>query len=158
MFHGTRDITTLYRLSFSIYICPFHVRARCRRLYIRAHDISPRSYGRAHFRPGYVHGYVKRKHRGDRYRHGMACPCFMVSPIPFREVDLYESPRQEFYSRRGDCRRTRSYCYMMNLPMIVASTQENNANHKLNVTIGEAVEFGITHAKLHEYSFYRQHK
>lgn len=101
MFHGTRDITTLYRLSFSIYICPFHVRARRRRLYIRAHDISPRSCGCAHFRLEYVHGCVKRKHRGDRYRHGTACPCFMVSLIPFREVDLYESPRQEFYPRHG---------------------------------------------------------
>lgn len=45
-----------------------------------------------HFRPGYVHGCVKRKHQGGpRYRHGTACPCFMVSLIPFREVDLYES-------------------------------------------------------------------
>lgn len=101
MFHGTRDITTLYRLSFSIYICPFHVRARRRRLYIRAHDISLRLCGCAHFRSGYVHGCVKRKHRGNRYRHGTACPCFMVSLIPFQEVDLYESARQEFYPRYG---------------------------------------------------------
>lgn len=69
--------------------------------YIRAHDISLRSCGCAHFRPGYVHGCVKRKHRGNRYRHGTACPCFMVSLIPFREVDLYESARQEFYPRYG---------------------------------------------------------
>lgn len=72
---------------------------RC--LYIRAHDISQRSCGYAHFRLEYMHGCVKRKHRGDRYRHDTACPCFMVSLISFREVDLYESPCQEFYPRRG---------------------------------------------------------
>lgn len=105
MFHGTRDITTLYRLSFSIYICPFHVRARRRRLYIRAHGISPRSCGCVHFRPGYVHGCVKRKHRGDPIstRH-TACPwLYGIADSVSRGRSLYESPRQEFYPRPRWC-------------------------------------------------------
>lgn len=95
----------LYIAYRSPYICLFHVRACRRHLHTRTLDISLRAHSCrcVHFRLGYLHECVKRKHqKGDQYRHDAACPCFMVSQlIPFREFDLYESPCQEFYPRRG---------------------------------------------------------
>lgn len=149
MFHGARDITTLYRLSFSIYICSFHVRACRRRLHTRTHGVSLRPCGCVHFRPGYVRGYVKRKHQGNRYRRDAACPCFMVSLIPFREVDLYESPRQEFYPRHLGAPRgllTTIVLFGESLPAEDNSEHklgESNATCEARTVAGEARSFGF---------------
>jgi len=46
---------------------------------------------------------------------------------------------------------------MMDYPTtIVVSIQENNANYKVDVAVGEAVEFGMAHIKLYGYNIFSQ--
>lgn len=84
---------------------------RRRLLHIHAHDISLRSYECAHFRLGYVHGCVKRKHRGGwegrepiSTRHGV--PLLYGVADSERSIFTRVAPEnQKFYSHRDASER-----------------------------------------------------